>query len=147
MRFLQYTGANKILKTYLLHQCKKDYQMYLKAKKWQNTQEKIDLRIKKKILWEDTKIFDRSTCSKRSKESLFSVKKLPSAIHSILAYFTMFSFRVLTCLRIVSIRIILILNKFKHAWESYQLISYWLWTSLDMFENRNNSYHIESEQV
>ena len=60
--------------------------------------------------------FDRSTCSKRSKESLFSVKKkLPRAIYSILAYFTMFSFRVLTCSRIVSIRIILILNKFRQV--------------------------------
>ena len=40
------------------------------------------------------------------------------AIYSILVYFVMFSFRVLTCLRIVSIHIILILNKFRHVWES-----------------------------
>ena len=48
----------------------------------------------------------------------------------------MFSFRVLTCLRIVSIRIILNLNKFRQVG-----------TCSDMFENRDNSYHIESEQV
>ena len=46
----------------------------------------------------------------------FSVKnkKLPRAIYSILVYFTMFSFPVLTCSRIVSIHIILILNKLRH---------------------------------
>ena len=50
----------------------------------------------------------------------------------------MFSFRVLTCLRIISIPIMLILNKFRHVWESYesyQFISYWIWTSLDMFQH------------
>jgi len=70
------------------------------------------------ILFQLSRIFDRSTCSKRSKESLFSAKKkrkLPRAIYSILVYFTMFSFQVLTCSRIVSIRIILILNKFRHV--------------------------------
>ena len=94
-------------------------------------------------------IFDRLTCSKQFKESFFSVKKtqLSSAIYSILVFSVMFSFQVLTCLRIVSIHIILILNKFRHAWESYQFISYWFWTSLDMFENRNDSCHIDSEQV
>ena len=44
-----------------------------------------------------------------------SGKKILCAIYSILVYFVMFSFQVLTCLRIVSIRIILILNKFRHA--------------------------------
>ena len=46
---------------------------------------------------------------------------------------------------------VLILNKFKHVWESHQFISYWFWTSLDMFKNHincNNSYfeylHIRS---
>ena len=57
--------------------------------------------------------FDRSTCSKRSKESLFSGNLL--SIYSILVYFIMFLFQVLTCLRIVSIRIILNLNKFRHV--------------------------------
>ena len=80
--------------------------------------------------------FDRSTCSKRSKESLFSAKKMSCSIYSILVYFIMFSFQVLTCLRIVSIRIILNLNKFRQVG-----------TCSDMFENHNNSYHIESEQV
>ena len=85
--------------------------------------------------------FDRLTCSKQFKESFFSVKKtqLSSAIYSILVYFIMFSFQVLTCLRIVSIRIILNLNKFRQVW-----------TCSDMFENHMshyNSYHIESEQV
>ena len=44
-----------------------------------------------------------------------------------------------TCLRIVTIHIILNLNKFRHVS-----------TCSDMFENCmicNNSYHIESEQV
>ena len=44
-----------------------------------------------------------------------------------------------TCLRIVSIHIILNLNKFRHVS-----------TGSDMLENpmnRNNSYHIDSEQV
>ena len=86
-------------------------------------------------------VFDRSTCSKRSKESLFSKKnKLPRAIYSILVNFTMFSFPVLTCSRIVSIHIIfMILNKFRHVW-----------TCSDMFENHKNCinlYHIEPEQV
>ena len=81
-------------------------------------------------------VFDRSTCSKRSKESLFSCKKMFVSIYSILVYFIMFSFQVLTCLRIVSIRIILNLNKFRQVG-----------TCSDMFENCNNSYHIESEQV
>ena len=58
------------------------------------------------------------------------------SIYSILVYFIMFSFQVLTCLRIVSIRIILNLNKFRQVG-----------TCSDMFENHNNSYHIESEQV
>ena len=40
---------------------------------------------------------------------------ISSAICSNLVYFIMFSFRVLTCLRIVSIHIILILNKFRHV--------------------------------
>ena len=70
----------------------------------------------------------------------FSVqKKTCCSIYSILAYFTMFSFRVLTCLKIVSIHIILNLNKFRQVW-----------TCSDMFENPkncNNQYHIESEQV
>ena len=44
----------------------------------------------------------------------FSVGTLLS-IYSILVYFIMFSFQVLTCLRIVSIRIILNLNKFRHV--------------------------------
>ena len=34
-----------------------------------------------------------------------------------------------------------------HVSEFYHLVSYWIWTSLDMFKNRINSYHIESEQV
>ena len=67
----------------------------------------------------------------------FSVqKKMFCSIYSILVYFIMFSFQVLTCLRIVSIRIILNLNKFRQVG-----------TCSDMFENHNNSYHIESEQV
>ena len=44
----------------------------------------------------------------------FSVGTVLS-IYSILVYFIMFSFQVLTCLRIVSIRIILNLNKFRHV--------------------------------
>ena len=48
----------------------------------------------------------------------------------ILEYFVMFWFQVLTCLRIVSIHIILILNKLSHVWELYQLQQYWFWTSL-----------------
>ena len=66
-------------------------------------------------------------------------KKMFCSIYSILAYFTMFSFRVLTFLKIVSIHIILNLNKFRQVW-----------TCSDMFENPkncNNQYHIESEQV
>ena len=70
----------------------------------------------------------------------FFFSALPCAICSILVYyFVMFSFWVLTCLRIVSIRIILNLNKFRHVS-----------TCSDMFENRmnrDNSYHIKSEQV
>ena len=72
-------------------------------------------------------IFDRSTCSKRSKESLLRGKKSFVSIYSILAYFTMFSFRVLTCSKIVSIHIILNLNKFRQVW-----------TCSDMFENPMN---------
>ena len=135
MRFLQYTGANKILKTYLLHQCKKDYQMYLKAKKWQNTQEKIDLRIKKRYC-EKTPRFLIARLARSDPRNHFSVQKKLCAIYSILVYFIMFSFQVLTCLRIVSIRIILNLNKFRKVG-----------TCSDMFENCNNSCHIESEQV
>ena len=71
----------------------------------------------------------------------FFVDLLPfsCAIYSILVYFIMFWFQVLTCLRIVSIPIILNLNKFRQVW-----------TCSDMFENPkncNNQYHIESEQV
>ena len=43
-----------------------------------------------------------------------------------------------TCLRIISIHIRLILNKFRHVWESYessQFVSYWIWTSLDMLQH------------
>ena len=61
----------------------------------------------------------------------------------------MFWFQVLICLRIISNRIILILNEFRHAWKSYQFVSVWFWTNLDMFENHincNNFYCIESEQ-
>ena len=73
----------------------------------------------------------------RNHFSVLNKKKLPRAIYSILVYFTMFSFPVLTCSRIVSIRIIfMILNKFRHVW-----------TCSDMFKNHINSYHIESEQV
>ena len=88
----------------------------------------------------------------------FSVqKKNHRAIYSILVYFTMFSFHlnsyqywiwtslemfqhVQTCLRItwiVTIHIMLNLNKFRQVWESHesqQFISYWIWTSSDMFE-------------
>ena len=45
--------------------------------------------------------------------------------------------------------IILILNEFRHVWKSYQFVSVWFWTNLDMFENHincNNFYSIESEQ-
>ena len=72
----------------------------------------------------------------RNRFSVLKNKKLPRAIYSILAYFTMFSFQVLTCSRIVSIHIILNLNKFRQVE-----------TCSDMFENHENSYHIESEQV
>ena len=49
------------------------------------------------------------------------------AFSKILEYFIMFSFRVLTCLKIVSIHIILNLNKFRQVW-----------TCSDMFENPMN---------
>ena len=58
-------------------------------------------------------VFDRSTCSKRSKESL-CLKLSFRRFAQILEYFIMFSFRVLTCLRIVN-----------------QFVSYWFWTRLD----------------
>ena len=101
-------------------------------------------------------IFDRSTCSKRSKESLFSAKKnllchlLNFSVfhHVFISSLDMFkncinsyhieSKQVQTCLRIlwiVTINIILNLNKFRHVW-----------TCSDMFKNRINSYHIEPEQ-
>ena len=44
--------------------------------------------------------------------------------------------QVKTCLRIVTIYVILILNKFRHVS-----------TCSDMFENHINSYQIDSEQV
>ena len=82
----------------------------------------IDVTYFSIFAWYSFMIFDRSTCSKRSKESLFSWKKKTlSSIYSILVYFTMFSFRVLTFLKNVSIHIILNLNKFRHVWESYEL--------------------------
>ena len=58
-------------------------------------------------------VFDRSTCSKRSKESLFSWKKKNFVVN------------------------LLNFCAFHHVFIS----------SLDMFKNCNNSYHIESEQV
>ena len=42
--------------------------------------------------------------------------KMFVSIYSILVYFIIFSFQVLTCLRIVSIHIILNLNKFRQVW-------------------------------
>ena len=79
-----------------------------------------------------------------------SVSDISCAIYSILVYFVMFSFRVLTCLRIVSIRIILILNKFRHVWESYessQFVSYWIWTSLDMLQHVQTCLRIISIHI
>ena len=48
-------------------------------------------------------------------------KKMFCSTYSILVYFIMFPFQVLTCLRIVSIRIILNLNKFKHVWTCWNM--------------------------
>ena len=67
--------------------------------KKQHTQRKL-LHLKSWLNFNANFIFDRSTCSKRSKESLFSCKKMFVFIYSILVYFIMFSFQVLTCLRI-----------------------------------------------
>ena len=86
----------------------------------------------------------------RNRFSVLKKKKTCCAIYSILVYFTMFSFRVLTCLRIVSIRIILILNKFRHVWESYessQFVSYWIWTSLDMLQHVQTCLRIISIHI
>jgi hypothetical protein len=91
----------------------------------------------KSVYWNWKLIFDRSTCSKRSKESLLQTFCVPFA--QILEYFVMFWFQVLTCFRIISNSIILILNKFRHVSSC-----------LDMFENcmnSNNLYHMESKQV
>ena len=49
------------------------------------------------------------------RNSFSSVTNFSRAIYSILVYFVMFSFQAWTCLRIVSIRIILNLNKFRHV--------------------------------
>ena len=86
----------------------------------------------------NTQTFLIARLARSDPRNRFSVLKTLSSIYSIFVHFTMFSFRVLTCSRIVSIRIILILNKFRHVWESYessQFVSYWIWTSLDMFEH------------
>ena len=122
-------------------------------------------------------IFDRSTYSKRSKESLFSAKNFVVNLlnfsvfhHVFISSLDMFkkcinsyhieSKQVQTCLRIlwiVTINIILNLNKFRHVWtcsdmfknriNSYHIESEQVWTWFESHINRNNSYHIESKQV
>ena len=58
-----------------------------------------------------------------------------------------------TCSRItwiVTIHIILNLNKFRHVWESHeswQFISYWIWTSSDTFENHMNYNNSDLENL
>ena len=71
------------------------------------------LKLKLVINKHSVAVFDRSTCSKRSKESLFSAKKKTSSCH------------------------LLNFSVFRHVFIS----------SLDMFKNCINSYHIDSEQV
>ena len=99
------------------------------------------LQICLQLLWRIlvVRLFLIARLARSDPRNHFSVGKSFVFIYSILVYFVMFSFQVLTCLRIVSIRIILNLNKFRQVW-----------TCSDMFENHmnhNNSYHIESEQV
>ena len=104
-----------------------------------------------------TSIFDRSTCSKRSKESLFSGKKnfvvnllnFCAFHHVFISSLDMFkncinsyhieSKQVQTCLRIlwiVTIDIILNLNKFRHVW-----------TCSDMFEHVQTCLRIVSIHI
>ena len=78
-------------------------------------------------------IFDRLTCSKRSKESLFSAKKN--------VLFHLLNFSVFHHVFISS------LDMFKNRINSYHIESKQVGTCLDVFENHKNYYHIESEQV
>ena len=93
------------------------------------TAEKREAHIKHVLALTYLSVFDRSTCSKQSKKSLFIEKKNPRAIYSI-SYFSVFRhvfISSLDMLRIVSIRIILNLNKFRQVWT---------WS--DMFENHRS---------